>query len=97
MGTPGHDSLSAAADEATDQLQQAATTERLRTYDTLLREWYVLSRQWSQIVSDGNPTATDGAETIERRLEDVQTEVNAVVEDFAPDEFDRVMRHVLEE
>ena len=97
MASPFRNRVSAATLEDDGRPQQAQSNLRLRTYDSLLREWFVLARQWSQLVTDEDPTATESSESIEARMEFVRSEIDRVVDGFEEDEFGRVMRHILEE
>lgn len=97
MAPPFRDRMHATTLEDDHGPEQVRSNLRLRTYDTLLREWFVLARQWSQLVTDEDPTAAESSETVEARMEFVRSEIDRVVDGFDEDEFGRVMRHILEE
>lgn len=96
MAPPVRERSTVAAKDGRTNPLPTDINRRLIEYDTLLGEWYALSRRRVALEASDDPIANARAGTIRRRLRMIRTEVDRLVDEFDPDEFDYIMRHVLE-
>lgn len=75
---------------------QIETEASLRTYNRLLTRWFEASKDWADLVTSTDPISSHRAVTLRNELDHVESEIERIVDTFDDEEYDRVIRSVLE-